>query len=85
MSEADGIEGEPGPRPSTFRGERRWPMALAVLVAAILQIIVPIGAGSLVWFVFPVLRDRHCSRASSSPIRGGSTSGPRRFAAPRSS
>lgn len=55
MSEAMTSNGEPGPPPVAFRGERRWPMALAVLVAAILQIIVPHRGRIPVWFVFPVL------------------------------
>lgn len=55
MSEVMASNGEPGPPPVVFRGERRWPMALAVLVAAILQIIVPHRGRIPVWFVFPVL------------------------------
>ncbi len=55
MSEAMASEGEPGARPPvTFRGERRWPMALAVLVAAILQVIVPHRGRIHWWYVFPV-------------------------------
>ena len=83
MSEAMTSNGEPGPPPVAFRGERRWPMALAVLVAAILQIIVPHRGRIPVWFVFPVL-EIVLLRASSSPIPAGSTSGPRRFGPPRS-
>jgi len=55
MSEAMASNGEPGPPPVTFRGERRWPMALAVLVAAILQIIVPHRGRIPVWYLFPAL------------------------------
>jgi uncharacterized membrane protein len=41
--------------PIHFTGERRWPMALAVLVAAILQVIVPHRGRLPGWYLFPAI------------------------------
>jgi uncharacterized membrane protein len=57
MSEAirPGDDGSGALVPITFTGERRWPMALAVLVAAILQVIVPHRGRMPGWWLFPIL------------------------------
>jgi len=36
-------------------GERRWPMALAVLATAVLQVIVPRRGRIPIWWLFPIL------------------------------
>ena len=36
-------------------GERRWPMALAVIVAALLQVVVPHKGRVAIWWVFPLV------------------------------
>jgi uncharacterized membrane protein len=38
-----------------YRGERRWPMATAVLAAIVLQVVTPHRGRLAVWWLFPVL------------------------------
>jgi uncharacterized membrane protein len=44
-----------GPRENEPVGERRWPMAVAVLATAVLQVIVPRRGRVAIWWLFPVL------------------------------
>lgn len=44
-----------GPGPGAVRGERRWPMAAAVLAAVILQVGTPHRGRVPGWWVFPIL------------------------------
>ena len=57
MSEAmaSNEDGSRGLAPIHFTGERRWPMALAVLVAATLQVVMPHRGRLTGWWLFPVL------------------------------
>jgi len=48
-------EGRPDTRDEEPVGERRWPMAAAVLTTAVLQVIVPRRGRVAVWWLFPVL------------------------------
>src|SRR5262245_21032410 len=48
---ADGTTVPGAPRPSA---ERRWPMAAAVLAAALMQVVVPNRGRVAVWWLFPV-------------------------------
>ena len=46
---------EGDPRGATRTPERRWPMAIAVLAAIVLQVITPHTGRLVFWWVFPVL------------------------------
>ena len=49
------MSGDSTPRPAGIRAERRWPMAAAVLAAAILQVGTPHRGRVPFWWVFPIL------------------------------
>jgi len=49
------MQGDSTPRAAGIRAERRWPMAVAVLAAALLQVGTPHRGRVPFWWVFPIL------------------------------